>query len=306
MNNEQPLRVYSGDDIDYGHEVLEGCTFAVRGPLRPPQTDVPRRTVACLGSAATFGRHVRKTYSALLAESTGAHVINLGTAGGYPERYLQEPKILELCRQADLVVLELMAAKSYATDFYTPVEGHRGFGMVAESFAATNQIKSSLRFGVKSVSRTKAHAWAARNLSREELEKIRQQMLGPYRRDACTLIRSIGRPVVMLWLSRRSIDAKWRPGSCKSWHCGFPHFVDRETVTEIGRHAIGLVDITSITNETPEEQIKHTKAGDLVEWGNGYYASPEMHVEVARRLEVFLTGYWGSEQQKIRESLTSV
>jgi hypothetical protein len=295
MNETVPLRPYCRDDIDYGHEVLEGCTFQVRGPLRPPQTDVPPRTVACLGSAATFGRHVRRTYSALLAERTGAHVINLGTAGGYPERYLKEPKILELCRQADLIVLEFMSARSYASDFYTPIEGRRTFGAIAESYGTSNKIKSS-RFGGKTVSRIKAFAWAAANLSPEELENIRQQMLGPYRRDACTLIRSIGRPVVMLWLSRRSIDKKSQPGSRNSWQGEFPHFIDRETVTEIGKHAIGLVDITIPQSETPKEHIKHTEDGDIVDWGSEYYASPEMHEEAARRLEIFLTGYWGTEQ----------
>src|SRR5271168_611998 len=100
MNMKMPERQYQKQDkheIDYCYEILEGCSFAVRGPLRPPRTDFPHRTIACLGSAATFGRHVHRTYSALLAESTGEHVINLGVGGGRPERYLKEPKILELC-----------------------------------------------------------------------------------------------------------------------------------------------------------------------------------------------------------------
>jgi hypothetical protein len=307
MSITTPDRKYQEKDkdkIDYRYEVLEGCSFAVRGPLSPPQTTSSQHTVACLGSAATFGRHVHRPYSALLAESTGAHVINLGVGGARPEWYLREPKILELCRKTDLVVLELMSARSYSSDFYTPIVDHRKFGGIAERYAAMMSQMSPRRLREKKVSRVKAFAWAAENLSREELQKIRQQMLDAYRHDACALIQSIDRPVVLLWLSRRSIDKAWEPGSYKSLHGGFPHFIDRETVDEIGKHAIGLVDVTSTTGaeygssvqETPEMLTKRTKAGDIIAYEDGYYASPEMHEEAARRLKTFLTAYWSSGQ----------
>lgn len=299
MNITEPMRKYQNkdkDEIDYRYEVLEGCSFAVRGPLRPPQANVPQRTVTCLGSAATFGRKVHRPYSVLLAESTGAHVINLGVGGGRPEWYLREPKVLELCRQADLVVIELMSARMYPSDFYTPIPNKVTFGTVAEPYMSMMTEIEGGQDRVKRVSREDAFEWAAKNLSGEELQKIRQQMLDAYRRDACALIQSIGRPVVLLWFSRRSMDAKWVKGSYRAWHCGFPHFVDRETVTEIGRHAIGLVDVTSTTDDAPGLRTKSTKAGEVVEYEKGYYASPGMHEEAARRLGAFLTAYWSSKQ----------
>lgn len=307
MNDATPVRKYQDqdkDEIDYGYEVLEGCSFAVRGPLHRPATTTLQKTVACLGSAATFGRHVHRPYSLLLAESTGAHVINLGVGGGRPERYLREPKVLEVCRQADLVVLELMSARSYPSEFYAPKSDHRRFGRVAEEYASRMTDIHPRRIRENKVSREKAFAWAAENLSRDELQKFRKQMLDAYTRDACTLIDTIGKPVVLLWMSRRSIDANWAPGSYASWHCGFPHFVDREAVDAIGKHAVGLLDVTSTTepesgSSAPEasgKKIKRTAAGDIVDWEKGYYASPEMHVEAARRLGTFLAGYWNSDK----------
>lgn len=280
-----PLRKYQGADetyIDYSYQDLEGCSFAVRGPL-PPMNDRTRPLIACLGSAATFGRMVDKPYATNLAEATGSHVLNLGFGGARPETYLLEPSILDLCKRCDLVVLELMSARSYSSDLFVPCNHLGKFGALTDHYPATLPQANARRLVGKRITADQAYRWAVRNLSWAALEHIRRQLLEAYLRDCRELVSKIGKPTLLLWLSRRSIDLVRAPGSYASWSCTFPHFVDRSTVAELRRLAIGLVDISDFA-ATESPKTPATKGGSLF---GDYYPSPAMHAEAALRLAAF-------------------
>ncbi|HEY5049171.1 MAG TPA: DUF6473 family protein [Rhizomicrobium sp.] len=288
-----PLTKYHHDSeiVDYGFVEITGCSFAVRGPTEPRQG---RLNVACLGSAATFGRYVRSPFPALLAEDFGANVMNLGFGGARFETYLKEPATLALCRQCDLVILELMSARSYTSDIFRSENHLTGKGSVGPKYAkliAEAEPDSRLLGGKVFVDQ--AHEWAVKHAAWDDLVAVREQLLRAYRDDAIRLIEAIGRPVLLLWLSQRSMDVPSRPGSRVSWDCGFPHFVDRQTVDAIREHAAGLVEIVSkrglpstLVSSITGQPLSVTKGRQA--WLNSYYPSAEMHSDAARAIAAFL------------------
>jgi hypothetical protein len=294
---QTPSRKYQKTDaavVDYGYQVLEGCSFAVRGPL-PLSPD--GRNILCLGSAATFGRFARQPFPARVAARLGVNVVNLGFGGARPETYLKEPATLQLCRQSDLVILELMSARSYASDLFQPLNHLTGLGKLGPKYAKMiRKLKPNSPLLEEDVFVNRVGGWAAKNLGWEELNDLKRQLLANYRRDAIQLICEIGRPVLLLWLSQRSMDQIAEPGSRISWDCGFPHFVDRETVEAIRAHAIGLVEVESKLGVPSTLTSMATGELAAVLRGptphlNSYYPSPEMHEQAALQISDFLTQF---------------
>jgi len=291
-----PVRKYQSSDIDivdYQYEVLDGCSFAVRGPL---SGNPSAKNIVCLGSAATFGRFAKKPFPAVLAERLGVHVMNFGIGGARPETYLKEPELLKKCRQSDLIILELMSARSYESDLFIP-GGHQGkTGRVgpryAEQIAATGD---RVLLEKPIVSADQLYKWAVGHLDEPSLAEIRRQILDCYVRDAQNLIEQVQKPVILLWLSQRSMDEVPERESYRTWARGFPHFVDRQAVEAIETRAVGLVNVTSSAG-IPSPLISF-RTGEPVSirrerWkpttSNSYYPSPEMHLEAAEKILTFL------------------
>jgi len=301
MNEPTALRKYQERDaevVDYNYVPLEGCSFAIRGPSH---WAAGARRIACLGSAATFGRFVQNPFPAQIAQRLGASVINLGFGGARFETYLKEPAALAVCRQSDLVILELMSARSYPSGLFRPHNHLTGKGKIGPELAKVLQKEDpdSPLLG-KRVFVDNAHAWAAKNLDGEQLAKARDRLLAAYRRDAIRLIDEIGKPVLLLWLSQRPIGQVSKPGSRNSWDCGFPHFVDGETVEHVRRSAVGLVEIVSTRGIPSPLTSKVTGqfaniAGGPASHMNKYYPSPEMHDDAASKLCDFIAEFWRDE-----------
>src|SRR5580692_10888492 len=293
------FRKYEAEDagiVDYGYTTLEGCSFAIRGAVERGDNG---RNIACLGSAATFGRYIEQPYPQRIGEMLHANVTNLGFGGARFETYLKEPATLAFCKASDLVVLELMSARSYRCDLFQPRSHLGGLGAIGRRYADMISAKtpqSPLLQDRLFVDR--AYEWGTKNLKWDELLAIRTQLLDVYRSDAIRLIQEIGRPVVLLWISQRSMNAKPQEGSLDSYSCGFPHFVDRETVQALRPHVVGLVEVVSkrgIPSTTPyPADEKNNQAGKPMKpFVNSYYPSPEMHREAAQKLAKSIAGFWG-------------
>lgn len=315
MREKPLLRKYQAVDADiinYGYAPLDGCSFEVRGPLGG---DKAGRKIVCLGSAATFGRYVAEPYPKLLAERMNANVINLGFGGARFETYLREPATIALCKSSDLVILELMSARSYACDLFQPKDHLTGKGVLGEKYVKVLEASrpNSPLLGNR-VFVERIHVWASQNLGWDELSSIRKQLLNSYRQDALRLIREIQRPVIVLWFSQRTMDAISKPAAIdcvNAWDCGFPHFVDRETAEAIRDSAEALVEVVS--KRGIPSQLRSKKTGELVPISGGaephlnhYYPSPEMHVDAASAIADVLAGYWHSDLSLCPSSLSQV
>ena len=290
VNGSEPIRKYSKDAeiVDYDYQVLEGCSFSLRGPLEV----VPeKKTVTCLGSAATFGRFVRRPFTHILADSNPWNVVNLGFGGARFETYLSEPAALDVCKKSDLVVLELMSARSYNSHIFEAKDHLGGFGCLAKKYTKKIEKRDpSSTLLSDNVYINEALKWAAENLEWADLQRARAEILRSYQSDAIRLIQAIDRPVVLLWFSQRSPDKKPRPGTSASWSRGFPHFVDRKTIEFLEQYAVGVVEVvskagipselTSIRDGKPVSKLRQSRVPTL----NRYYPSPEMHIEAARKL----------------------
>lgn len=108
--------VHPGDGaLDYFpcHYGRSRLTF--RGPLR----DLSREYLVSLGSSETYGRFVVAPYPALVEETLGIPVANLGAPNAGPDVYLGDRGAIEVAAGAHLAIVQVVGAQNMTNRYYT-------------------------------------------------------------------------------------------------------------------------------------------------------------------------------------------
>ncbi|MBL9073772.1 DUF6473 family protein [Tabrizicola sp.] len=93
-----------------------GASKAVfRGPLR----DLSWPYVAMLGGSATFGKYVDRPFPALVEQTLGRQVVNLGGLNAGPDFYLTDSAALAVAAGACAAVVQLTGAEALSNPFYS-------------------------------------------------------------------------------------------------------------------------------------------------------------------------------------------
>ena len=96
------------------------CTYgASRMLFRGPGQSTAGRYCAVFGGTETYGKFVPDPWPALVAEATGARMINLGCVNGGPDVYLNDPAIMEIARGAALTVVQIGGAANLTNRLYS-------------------------------------------------------------------------------------------------------------------------------------------------------------------------------------------
>jgi len=278
--------VYAAADrevIDYDTWRLPGSPTLLRGPA-PPSEPAP---VVCLGSAATFGRLVRRPFPLGLAQGLGYPVLNAGIGGARPATFLADAPVMAKVSQAPLVVLEMLSARGYATRFFTPAHTAGNSGVIP----AEERARLSMPHGKQQVFVDWIYERAfARGVDRLDLEEARASMLRAYVADMKRLIAAAGGPVILVYLAQRAPDYRSRPLDYLAWSGGFPHFVDRQLLELLKPLSAGLIEVVSDSGLPAPVRAQADGrpvalfAGQEDPTVNIYYASQEMHEELLTRL----------------------
>jgi hypothetical protein len=274
--------VYTTSDrevIDYDNWRLPGSPNLLRGPA-PPTEPAP---VVCLGSAATFGRLVRRPFPQGLAKGLKYPVLNAGIGGARPATFLADVPVMAKVSQAPLVILEMLSARGYATRFFTPAHSIGNTGVVpAEERARVSMPNAKRQVFVDWV----YERAFARGVDRLDLEEARATILRAYVADMKRLIAAAGGPVILVYLSQRAPDYKSRPLDYEAWSGGFPHFVDRQVLELLEPLCAGLIEVVSDRGLPAPVRAQADGrpvalfAGQKDPAANVYYASQEMHEEL--------------------------
>ena len=287
------LDKYSAADrrvVDYDTWQPKACRAKLRGPAVAVEA-VPGG-VLCLGSAATFGRAVRRPFAQQLAQGLGVPVANGGIGGARPATFLADPGLQPYLRRAGAVVIEATSARGYATEVFTPRNAYTNVGVAAEEVAAAMVpvARPDMRF-VDNVYRA-----ALRTLGTEPLWRARMVCLSAWLRDMRRLAQMTAGRGVLLWISQR--PPEFEPGwdSLDAWTGGFPHHIDRAAIELLRPHFAAVVEVASRTG-LPERALD-AETGEPVPIFentpdptlNTYYPSQAMHDEVAAALAPVLAG----------------
>lgn len=96
------------------------CRYgASKALFRGPQAVLTQPFVAMLGGSSTFGKYVARPFPALVEQSLGLPVANLGGLNAGPDFYLSDPAALAVAAQARVAVVQVTGAEALTNPYYS-------------------------------------------------------------------------------------------------------------------------------------------------------------------------------------------
>lgn len=264
--------------FDYRPWRVPGSPVEARGcgDGGPPQG----RYVACIGSAATFGRLVERPFPDQLRDRLGVDVVNLGIGGARPAVFADDEGLAAIVRGAACVVVEAMSARGYATDLFVPEHAFTNMGRPGGDPEAVMEF----------VDRVHEPALAAGERAR--LERARRVCRAAWVRDMKRVAALAPGRSVLLYVSRRPPHAASdaTADTFEGWSGGFPHHVDGRLLGIVAPLFEGTV--TVVAGGEPDDQIVDRIDGRPLELfsemphpdRNFYYPTRAMHADAADAL----------------------
>ena len=259
--------------IDYDMWFLDEGRIGLRGPrVRFEGTDY----LCFVGAAQTFGRFVARPFATQIGRFLDRTSLNLGFSGAGPEFFLRRPVLMNIIRDASVLVIQSMSARSVSAGVFR--------------VSANNGVSTFLAGSHKGESMLAQKAYETLRLEygedayREQVAAVQAEWIALHRE----LIGHTTARTCFVWLSEKKIgDNLDRSHSAVG---AFPHFVTPEMVREVGALCDGVVDCTfeamqpqplinDITGEV-ESVFSAERFPDrpaALRALNTYYATPELH-----------------------------
>lgn len=86
--------------------------------FRGPEKPLKGRYIAFIGGTQTFGRGTNTPFPEIVEKRIGRTCVNLGVSNGSVDAFVNDPTVLNLAREADLTVVEVMGARNLSNRFY--------------------------------------------------------------------------------------------------------------------------------------------------------------------------------------------
>lgn len=274
--------------IDYDLWFLDWNGPALRGPPQDLTQIDWSRAICCVGAAQTFGRFAADPYPAQIGRLLHRPVLNLGFSGAGPEFYLHKPSIMELLREANIVIIQAMSARSVSAGAFRALgnngvlellEGsHKGKQQLAQpAYAEFRQLYGEVAFQ-EQVAKVQAR-WV----------ELHRELVGQIKGRRYFLWMSADRPGANVRLEKSSVGA-------------FPHFVTAEmlaTIEPLFEDILECVlpnmppqvlvnDLTGVV-ESVFDKVRFPSRKEETRSLNTYYATPDLHDLAANLIYKSLT-----------------
>ena len=201
--------------------------------FRGPAQRLSGEFIAVLGGSETYGRYLADPYPALLQDEMGLRTVNFGCVNAGVDVFLNDETVLDACRRASAVVVQVTGAQNLSNRFYTvhPRRNDRFLRASPMMKAVFPEVDfTEFHFTghtLVSLSQTSAARFA---LIRDELRRVWVQRMN-------LLMAQIGQPVVLLWMSERTPD-----DPAETVDDGRPLFVTRDMIRALRGRIAALVE----------------------------------------------------------------
>ncbi|MEL6554336.1 MAG: DUF6473 family protein [Cyanobacteria bacterium J06621_11] len=262
------------------------AAFLLRGP-KPMQLS-PGGYCTSLGAAFTFGRFVAQPYAQLLGETLGISSLNLGFSGVGPSfyNYPQNQALIDLMNRSKFVTISIFSGRSQSNSLFRTARHSQ------ERYILSNGTKVPADFAYQNLLET---------ADRETVAALVTETRAAYMQEFSKLLAKITVPKVLVWFSRRSPDYEEGYDNLFALLSGFPHLVNRpmvETLKPLCDTYVEHVDSTGLPqpliSRFTQQPVEITRPRDYKKGKiqlkssqlreNNYYASPQMHRALAKKL----------------------
>jgi hypothetical protein len=202
--------------------------------FRGPRCDMSRDYVAFLGSTETYGKFIESPFPELFAEQAGIGALNLGSVNAGVDAFHDDPTIVELCRGAQACVIQVMGAHKLSNRFYT-VHTRRNDRFLY----ATDDLRSLYpEVDFAEIHFTRHLLSVLLSICPRRFEEIRDELSEVWVTRMAELIKRIGRPTALLWLSsRRPCEPADTPDGSD------PIFVTQDMLDRLGPPVTRLIEV---------------------------------------------------------------
>lgn len=254
---------------------VTGTPLELRGP-RPPTLN-EREYFVCIGGAQTFGRFCARPYPVLLQERLGIPAVNLGRGGAGPSFFAPgNDGLLYHVNRSRFAIVQVMSGRSASNSLFSSA----GLGSYV-------RLSDGKALGCdEAFDRLLRHHTV--DYVRRIVAETRQAWLDSFK----ALLRAITVPKILCWFAMRPPRYREKYRSVASLFGDFPQLVNADMMNELRQYADHYV--VCVSRRGLPQPLIDKRSGEPVtvhdEWGgvwrqNGYYPSPEMHVDAANRLE---------------------
>ncbi|KJZ19179.1 DUF6473 family protein [Loktanella sp. S4079] len=195
-----------------------------RGPRR--RLDQPYMTF--IGSTETYGKFIEKPFPALVEKAMRQTCVNFGCVNGGIDAFVNDASVMEICRKAELTVIQLMGANNLSNRFYS-VHPRRNDRFLRAS-TVLQAIYNDVDFSQFAFTRHMLSALHEKSPDRFEIvvNELRQAWIARMR----NMLGQTGDRVVLFWFSDEPLnDQEWsaRPGQLQT----DPLFITESMVEEL-------------------------------------------------------------------------
>ena len=281
-----------GAIIDY--QLYDFGDLKLRGPKLPHN-----RYIAYIGAAQTFGTYCPEPFPNIIGNKLDIGTLNFAAGGAGPTYFLSQPTILDTVNKADLVVVQVMSARSISNSVFRSLKGQNmGIRLSDQEQMQSDAVFNQLLSGQD-----------RRGLDYNFISNLIKETRENYVNSMIELLEAIKAPKILLWFSVRT------PEQCEdfSWynlairraanqnnllrifldrfHIGrrylhknyvgtFPHLVTRDIIEQLKKYSDLYVECS--TNLGMPQILVDFQS--KVVGKNKYYPSPQMHQQVAELL----------------------
>jgi len=209
--------------------------------FRGPQKDLDAPYVAFLGGTETYGKFVEMPFPTLVETSLGVTGVNLGCVNGGVDVFLSDETVLDICRKAEVTVLQIPGAQNISNRFYT-VHARRNDRFLRAS-EELQRLYHNIDFTDFNFTRHLLHTLGA--ASQKKFATVREELRKAWSARMETMVEKLHGDVVLLWLSDHAPD----DGAACDAIAGDPLFVNREMVEGLRPLVKDVVEVVATKDE---------------------------------------------------------
>lgn len=203
--------------------------------FRGPQRSLEGEYIAVIGGSETYGKFVQYPYPELMEGLLKTPVVNFGCMNAGVDVFAHEQTLLDACNGAKLSVLQVPGAVNLSNRFYA-VHPRRNDRFLR----ASNLLKTIYReVDFTEFNFTRHMLQTLQDLSGEKFAMVEMELKEAWVGRMKSLVARIDSPLILLWLSERSISE-----ICPNGILGpDPAMVDEDMINEIKPFVQDVVEV---------------------------------------------------------------